>query len=68
MMPWPSVFTPATGGDDDRVMCEEVGVSRIKAGRPVNIDRTLDEIVVDRVDACFLKLAMIRVAPVCGGQ
>jgi hypothetical protein len=49
-------------------MREQVGVFRIKAGRPVNIDRTLAEIVVDRLHACFLKLAMIRVVPVCGGR
>jgi hypothetical protein len=49
-------------------MCEQVGAFRIKAGRPVNIDRTLDEIVVDRVHACFLMLVMIRVAPVRSGR
>src|SRR6476620_6281486 len=68
---WPGFAEPAGRvvddvGDDGRVRCEEVGVFRIKAGRPVNIDRTLDEIVVDRVHACFLMMAMIRVAPVCG--
>jgi len=50
------------------VMCEQVGVFRIKARRPMNSDRTLDEIVVDPVHGCFLMLVMNRLAPVCGGQ
>src|SRR5260370_5260006 len=52
--------------DDDGVVREQVGVAGIEAVRPVNIDRALDEVVMDDAHDYLLRLVN-GAAPVGGG-